>query len=241
MIEADNVFGDFVHISNCSSFPFISAVLAFSTMLPLLIVISSQPKTVMAIHEFNVYRMQQFDLQNVQHGCRNSIMNLEAKTLNYLSSSFAKKCLIVKLVDIIKMPELVKDLISQSSIGGLLILLPLSFAFLTPQERESVFQFEKSLSSSVIYIPVYFAYENAELLNIYDEVSQSSDDSNTKSDSSFKTLLKSVLANGYLISTTATPVTQINDAVITNLEVLNVNPIISIVITLSVSKSIVII
>lgn len=212
---ADSMFDDFFRSS--SSFHSLPAFYAIFTVIPIIIAISSGPMVAMASQDFTVYRMQHYDLAGSSHGSRNSIMNLEARTIHQFSESFARKCVIVKFKDLMGKMHSFEDLISQTVAGGVLILLP-NFDSLTQEEVEEFIEMEKLMLSDSIRIPVYFAEESDKLLEIYDEIDSSYLNLDTKNVSVIQKLISAVTANGYqlVVTTTSQP---IKEPVIANIEV----------------------
>lgn len=129
--------------------------------VPLLIAIS--PVTpVLGAHEFTVYRMQQYDLQGTPHGCRSSIVNTEARTLQ--SSTYTRKVVIARLEELThgQFSEIV-----QQGAAGLLVLLPANLSSIPLDRQQHLMELEHILLEEAVPMPVYFAYETDELRNMY--------------------------------------------------------------------------
>ena len=188
---------------------------AIVTVIPLLILVSPGPSMALANNEYTVYRMQQYDFAGKTHGCRNAFMSLEARTKKQVSTSFAKKCVIIKLQELLDEPETLAELRQSSVVGGILILVP-DLQNLTTNKIDTLLQIENSLMNDLIHVPVYFAREEPPLLEIYDSIVRSEDDDQ---DQAFKRLLNSVVANGYQVSVSNSQPTAMHDAMFTNLEV----------------------
>ncbi|XP_055930625.1 BOS complex subunit ncln-like [Argiope bruennichi] len=158
-------------------------------VVPLLIAIS--PKTpVFAAHEFTVYRMQHFDLHSTPHGCRNSILNMEARKL--YTTPYTRKCVVARLTELTYSQY--QDLIQQNA-GGLLILIPQNLSSLPVADQQVVMQLEKHILEEDVAIPVYFAYETEELLEMYYSMEQGS--SKQKSRSAAEELPSTITSSGY--------------------------------------------
>lgn len=137
-------------------------------VVPLLIAIS--PMTpVLGAHEFTVYRMQHFDLHGVPHGCRNSILNMEAKTL--YTTPYTRRCVVARLSELTHITY--QEIIHQNA-GGLLILIPRDLSSLPSTEQQVIMELEKHMLEDDVTIPIYFTYENQEILDIYYSMEQTS-------------------------------------------------------------------
>ncbi|RWS30252.1 Nicalin-1-like protein [Leptotrombidium deliense] len=205
------------HILNSSQSTSLPAFFAMLTIIPILIAISSAPMAVKASQELTVYRMQEYDFQSSTHGCRNSIMNLEARTPQLLSQSFARKCVIVKLMHLVENRDLLDELFSETVAGGLLILIPANLKQLTEEQEANLLLMEKTIISETVQIPVYFATETKELLQIYDEVEQSGYTKHENVSGSEK-LFNAVVANGYQIVVSGSQAAAIPNTIISSLE-----------------------
>lgn len=171
-------------------FEFLRGTLPYYTFafVPIIIMVSVTP--VLGAHEFTVYRMQQFDLQGVPHGCRNSIVNVEARTLN--TASYSRRCIVARLSQLSQSHY--QDIIHQGA-AGLLILLPSNISSLTLREQQHILELEKSLLEEEVNIPVYFTEETPEMEEIYNSVQKSP--SSERASSATEELLGSVSTSGY--------------------------------------------
>ncbi|ESO11566.1 hypothetical protein HELRODRAFT_71336 [Helobdella robusta] len=139
-----------------NSFPF-----SFLFFVPILFLISP----VCPASDFAVYRMQQFDLQGVSHGCRNAIINVEARPIT--ASVYTRKCVVSKLKELAFSKY--KEILQQNA-NGLLVLLPRTFDQISREDEEHLIELEHQLLSDETQLPVYFAYEDDKLLNIYEDL-----------------------------------------------------------------------
>ncbi|RWS07274.1 hypothetical protein B4U79_15267 [Dinothrombium tinctorium] len=210
------VYSDAENILNSSSSGTLSAFFAMLTIIPILIAITS-PLTVKASQELTVYRMQEYDFQSTTHGCRNSIMNLEAKTAQLVSHSFARKCVVVKMLHLIENRDLFDELLSESVAGGLLILIPPDFRDFTAEQEDGFLLLEKTLLTQTVQIPVYFAIETPELLSIYDEIELSSHGKRENISTSEK-IFNAVVANGYQIVVGGSQASPIKNVIVSSIE-----------------------
>lgn len=148
-------------------------------------------------------------------------MNLEARTVQQFSESFARKCVMLRLADIAKAATAFDDLLSQTVAGGILILLPAEKpgTSLTADEEEALLQIETTMLSTTVQIPVYFAVETSEVAEIYEEIDNTRWVNNDANASATQNLLASVLANGYQMVVAGNQASAIKDPVMTNIEV----------------------
>lgn len=158
-------------------FEFLRGSLPFYLIVfvPIFIVISPVT-TVLASHEFTVYRMQHYDLQGSVHGSRSSVLSTEARTLH--SSSYHRKVVIARLTDLThgQYNEVV-----QQGAAGILIFLPQNFTTIGPDKLKALMELEHALQEDAVPIPVYFAYETDELKDMYNSVQRTSDNGRTTS------------------------------------------------------------
>ncbi|GFT29932.1 nicalin-1 [Nephila pilipes] len=176
-------------------------------LVPLLIAIS--PKTpVFAAHEFTVYRMQHFDLHGTPHGCRNSILNMEARKL--YTTPYTRRCVVARLSEFTLAQY--QELINQNA-GGLLILIPKNITSLPLPEQQVIMQLEKHMLEEDVVIPVYFAYETDELLEMYNSMEKTS--TQQKARSAAEELPASITSSGYqLVVSSPAPKPQSDTQVI---------------------------
>lgn len=212
---AGKVLEEFVQPNSQSGLSF----WAFLTIIPLVLILSAGPTEVFASHELTLYRMQQFDVDKVQHGSRYSTVNLEIRTLKSLSQSYSKKCLIITIDELIQSADTYESLIEETTVGGVLIILPKSFSSLSGTAKEQIKLIEQSMLEKGVDIPVYFAYTSNNLQAIYTELTALSESQSRPDSSAFDQLFYSVIANGYQLSTHAVPAKPIANPILTNIEV----------------------
>ncbi|CAG2110176.1 unnamed protein product, partial [Medioppia subpectinata] len=145
-------------------------VFAVIVLMPILIVVSP----VMAMNELNVYRVQHFDLHNSRFGSRQSVMNLEAITVSQIKESFAKKCVIFKMTDLMDNMESLMTIIDQTLAAGLLVIIPKTMRSLNEEQMQRLLSFEKSLVTKEIQIAIYVTYESKHILSLYEMQSKKS-------------------------------------------------------------------
>ncbi|XP_012281156.1 nicalin [Orussus abietinus] len=177
-------------------------------VLPIFIIIAPA-NPVAASHEFPVYRMYQYDLHGVPHGCRNAPVSLEARSLVGWVTS--RHCVVARALDLTAdLYQLIK-----SKAGALVVILPEKMDRLTEEEKQQFMALEESMMfGSECMIPVYFAQWNPELQQILDNIENSffTDD---KSGSAAEAIFSSISASGYqavVASGQATPKTDVKVA-----------------------------
>lgn len=175
--------------------------------LPIFIIISPVCP-VGASHEFPVYRMQQYDLHGVPHGCRSAPVNLEARALTGWSTS--RHCVVARMQDITV--DQFREI--RAKAGALLVVLPKYLSSLPESEKRALIELEKGMLFQEVFIPVYFAIWTPALQDILDDVAHSRL-TDEKAATAAQALLHSVSANGYQIvinTNKASPKTDINIA-----------------------------
>ncbi|CAG4986822.1 unnamed protein product [Colias eurytheme] len=162
-------------------------------------IIMSPVNPVAASHEFSVYRMQQYDLHTVPHGCRSSSFNLEGRSLT--SWSTARHCVVARLQDV----TIEQFIEIRGKAGALVLLLPKNDTVLTDDEKEHIHLLEAVMSQQEINIPVYFARWSPEFEYIIKDL-QHSFITDEKSGTALEAMFNTVSSNGYqIVVSTAAP------------------------------------
>ncbi|XP_011315449.1 nicalin [Fopius arisanus] len=161
-------------------------------VLPIFIVVSPM-NPVTASHELPVYRMHQYDLHGVAHGCRSASIQLEARTLNSWQTS--RHCVIARLSDLT--PDVFYTI--KSKAGALILMLPQDMKSLTPEEHEHILSLEASMESSgETTIPVYFSPWNSDLQTILNDLEHGLI-TDAKANTELQNLVNSISASGYQV------------------------------------------
>ncbi|XP_015126473.1 nicalin [Diachasma alloeum] len=161
-------------------------------VLPIFIVVSPV-NPVTASHELPVYRMHQYDLHGVAHGCRSASIQLEARTLNSWQTS--RHCVIARLSDIT--PDVFYTI--KSKAGALILMLPKDMKSLTQDEHQHILSLEVSMESSgETTIPVYFSPWNSDLQTILNDLEHGLI-TDAKANSELQNLINSISASGYQV------------------------------------------
>lgn len=161
-------------------------------VLPIFIIISPV-NPVAASHEFPVYRMHQYDLHGVPHGCRNAPISLEARSLTGWSTS--RHCVVTKALDVT--PSLFQAI--KYKAGALIIVLPEKINDLTPDEKQHIMGLEESMMfGPETIIPVYFASWHPDLQMILDDIGTGFI-TDEKADTAAEAMFNSISASGYQV------------------------------------------
>ncbi|XP_034835304.1 BOS complex subunit ncln [Maniola hyperantus] len=155
-------------------------------------IIMSPANPVAASHEFSVYRMQQYDLHTVPHGCRSASFNLEGRSLS--SWSMSRHCVVARIQDI-TIDQFVEI---RNKAGALLLVLPKNDTLLTDEQLEHIKLLEMAMMQQEISIPVYFAEWSPDFEDIIKDLQHSfiTDD---KSGTALEAMFNTVSSNGYQI------------------------------------------
>ncbi|XP_034952743.1 nicalin [Chelonus insularis] len=166
-------------------------------ILPIFIVVSPV-NPVTASHELPVYRMHQYDLHGIAHGCRSASILLEARALSNWRTS--RHCIITRLTD------LTSDLFYsiKGKAGALIVMLPKNMHNLTADEEDQIISTEISMmTSGEISIPVYFSTWDQNLEAIINdlEVGFSGDDKGEKTSGAaeLQSVISAISASGYQV------------------------------------------
>ncbi|XP_012223073.2 BOS complex subunit NCLN [Linepithema humile] len=164
-------------------------------VLPIFIIISPV-NPVAASHEFPVYRMHQYDLHGVPHGCRNAPVSLEARSLTGWSTS--RHCVVAKALDIT--PSVFQSI--KSKAGALVIVLPEKINELTIEEEQHIMNLEEAMMyGSETMIPVYFALWHPNLQTILDDIADGFI-TDEKAGTAAEAMYNSISASGYQVVVT---------------------------------------
>lgn len=173
------------------------------------IVLLSRP--IDGTHEFPVFRMQQFDLQQAAVGSQSALINMEARPLS--SEVLTRRCVLARLQDLTI--ARFRELITQGA-GAVLILLPRNMSHVPQQSVEEWQELESLLFTQEVPIAVYFAYEDNELSLVYQHVSTAV--TSDKAGTAFEALLGVASASGYQMVASSGEAKQKKDSVITSIQ-----------------------
>ncbi|KAL1449054.1 hypothetical protein WDU94_000291 [Cyamophila willieti] len=141
-------------------------------------------------HEFQAYRMHQFDFNSVAYGCRSASVNLEVHSL--LTWSTARHCIITWLLEM----SIDQYKLLSNKAGCVLLILPQQMHALSEEEKTMVLMLEKYMMSLDTLTPTYFAHWSPELDKIATDVNHGLTTTNTK-ESAVQALINAVAGNRY--------------------------------------------
>jgi hypothetical protein len=196
--------------------------------LPILLIIANQQiKVANGSQEFQVYRMQQYDMPYGNHyGSRANLLNMEARTISHKSnlassssssglSQVSRRCVLIKLNDF--NIELYRQLTSQY-VGAIIIILPLKY---DDSQKSLIKSFESQMLKEDVKIPIYFVIESDEVLSYYDYIDRSSNSNQDQQQSAFRALIDSVITDGFQLvinSPQSQQIVQSNEYLAVNLQ-----------------------
>ncbi|KOX71148.1 Nicalin-1 [Melipona quadrifasciata] len=161
-------------------------------ILPIFIIISPV-NPVAASHEFPVYRMHQYDLHGVPHGCRSAPVSLEARSLTGWSTS--RHCVVTKALSLT--PSLFHSI--KHKAGALIVILPERLTELALEEKQHIMSLEESMMfGPETTIPVYFTSWHPDLQTILDDLSNGFI-TDEKAGSAAEAMFNSISASGYQV------------------------------------------
>lgn len=155
-------------------------------------------------HEFQVFRVQQFDLNGVKYGSRAAAINLEARSIS--AENLIRRCAVVRGT------EINIDLINKAindGLSGLLILIPSTLEKLPLDVLQHLEQLETELLETQLPIPIYFAHETEKLKSLYEEIASSVN--GYAASSAFKAMTSVAAANSFHFVTDGGESKPLND------------------------------
>ena len=177
--------------------------------VPILLMVANDPRLMMvnAAQEFQVYRLQQYDMPSGHHlGSQVNAVSMEARTIHSKSASISRKSVLLKLDDLTL--ERYRTLVSQY-VGAIIVILPAKY---TQTHKLNIKALEANLLHEEVKIPVYFIPESHEISMFYEYIE--SDRSNAADVSAFQTLVDSVITDGFqfvINSAQSQPLVQSNN------------------------------
>lgn len=174
--------------------------------------LSGHGSPVMAAHEFPVFRMQQFDLQQTLKGSRSSLVNMEARPLT--ADMLTRRCVVTRLSDLTI--ERFKEAIQTLGAGAMLILLPKNTSLTSLEQMQEWQQLERDLLTLEVPVAVYFAYEDKELAEIYEDIKTAIN--TDQAGSAFEALLGVASTSGHQMVVNVGEAKEIKDITITSLQ-----------------------
>ncbi|XP_055036775.2 BOS complex subunit ncln isoform X1 [Misgurnus anguillicaudatus] len=167
--------------------------------------------TAASSYEFNVYRMQQYNLHQEKYGCRGAIVVAEARSA--ADTSLTRRCVIMKLPDLTEERYLEA---TRQKAAAVLIILPKNISAVPQDIVQGFMVAESQVLQKETLMPVYVAPEDEQLLFMYEEVNQAAA---TKSASVLVRVLRSIItATSFQILVSNSPIKPITDTTIIGLE-----------------------
>ncbi|XP_053555624.1 nicalin-1-like [Bombina bombina] len=151
------------------------------------------------------------DIILIWEGCRSSFVHAESRTLE--AGLLTCRCVIMRLGDF--SADSWHQVISQS-VGAVLILVPLNISAVLQGPEQSFMEREMELMWNETFLPIYFALEDTEVLDIYHEskaVSQS-----LRSSSALEVMIGMVTGSGFQMTTEEAQSKPIRNPAIVTLE-----------------------
>jgi len=177
-------------------------VLPYYLLVALPVFIALSPiNPVEAASELDVHRLAQYEISGTLHGSKQAALTMEARGPR--ATHVLRKIVVTKIKEL-SVPGF-RELVSNGA-GGLLLLLPRGLAGdIGAAARERILQLEEELLSSEHEIPIYFAEETDELLDLYDTLAAEGEGSEAAS-SAFGALVAGISSSGYqLVVSSSTP------------------------------------
>eukprot|EP00731_Ephydatia_muelleri_P015674 Em0009g98a len=120
---------------------------------------------VSGVQDFNIYRMQHFDLHGTHHGSRSAVINMEAKGEE--ATNLGRKCVVLRWPDL--SAERFRGVVDRGA-GAVVVLLPKDWNEVETSVLEGWRELESMLLQEEIPIPVYLAWEDEAFAGIYSQL-----------------------------------------------------------------------
>nr|XP_054756701.1 BOS complex subunit ncln-like [Lytechinus pictus] len=137
-------------------------------------------------------------------GCRNTLVNLEARPIS--AKMVTRRCILARLSEVTA--DRYRELIEQGA-GALVILLPESLTSAPQDVLNQWMELEPLMLEQETTMPVYFASEDEELLSIHSDIQQAV--SGDQAPSAAQALLSAVYANGFQMVVSGSQAKPIKD------------------------------
>jgi len=177
-------------------------VLPYYLLICLPVFIALSPiNPVESASELDVHRLAQYELSGVLHGSKQAALTMDARGPK--ATQVLRKTVVAKMADL--SVGGLRELLS-NGVGGLLLLVPQGLSGVNPTERDAILQLEEELLNGELDIPVYFAEETPELLELYDTLKDEGESGGDAGGSATAALLSGIANSGYqLIVNAPTP------------------------------------
>jgi hypothetical protein len=184
-------------------------VLPYYLLICLPVFIALSPiNPVESASELDVHRLAQYELSGILHGSKHASLTMDARGPK--AAQVLRKTVVAKMSDL--SVGGFRELIS-NGVGGLLLLVKPGLAGVTPSEREAILQLEEELLNGELDIPVYFAEETPELLELHATL-RDEGESGEAAGSAASALLNSISNSGYQLVVSASNPAPVKEQVV---------------------------
>lgn len=174
-------------------------VLPYYLLVCLPVFIALSPiNPVQAAQELDVHRLAQYELAGSAFGSKHAALSMEARGPS--ATHVLRKTIVSHLCDL--SVSRFRELVSNGA-GGFVLILPNDLANLVGTCRETILDIEQELLSQELDVPVYFAQETAELLELYSSLQMTDDGQNRQQNSALSALVQSISSSGYQLVVSA--------------------------------------
>jgi len=174
-------------------------VLPYYLLVCLPVFIALSPiNPVQAAQELDVHRLAQFEVAGAPFGSKHAALSMEARGPS--ASHVLRKTIVSRLCDL--SVSRFRELVSNGA-GGFVLILPEDLTNLVGTCRETMLDIEQELLSQELDVPVYFAQETAELLELYSSLQTTDEGQNRQQNSALSALVQSISSSGYQLVVSA--------------------------------------
>ena len=174
-------------------------VLPYYLLVCLPVFIALSPiNPVQAAQELDVHRLAQYEVAGAAFGSKHAALSMEARGPS--ATYVLRKTIVSRLCDL--SVSRFRELVSNGA-GGFVLILPEDLTNLAGACRETMLDIEQELLSQEIDVPVYFAQETEELLELYSSLQLTDDGQNRQQNSALSALVQSISSSGYQLVVSA--------------------------------------
>ncbi|XP_077869611.1 BOS complex subunit NCLN-like isoform X2 [Saccoglossus kowalevskii] len=136
---------------------------------------------------------------------------MEARPID--SAVATRRCVITRLTELTM--DRYRELLEQAA-GALLVLIPSSLSSMSENELQNWLELEPQLLTEQTNVPIYFAYEDDNLLNIYSDIQHAVN--SDQAASAAEALLSAVYANGFQMVVNGPQAKAVKDMPVTSIQ-----------------------
>lgn len=171
-------------------------VLPYYLLVCLPVFIALSPiNPVQAAQELDVHRLAQYEVAGAAFGSKHAALSMEAR--GPTATHVLRKTIVSRVCDLSVLRF--RELLSNGA-GGFVLILPGDLTNLVGTCRETMLDIEQELLSQELDVPVYFAMETPELLELYSSLD---DGQNRQQNSALSALVQSISSSGYQLVVSA--------------------------------------